>query len=44
MIKLIMSLFEPLVRAWRDAVEIDGMESVEIRCGTLDKFEEDDGI
>ena len=42
--KWIMSLFEPLVRAWRDAVEIDSMESVEITCGRLDKFEEDDGI
>ena len=42
--KWIMSLFEPLVRAWRDAIEIDSMECVEISCGKLDKFEEDDGL
>ena len=37
--KWIMSLFEPLVRAWRDAIEIDGMESVEISCGKLESYD-----
>lgn len=40
MLKLILSLFEPIISSWNEAKEIDNAPCVDIICGKLDTYEE----